>query len=200
MTGPRMDKREEGFPWRAPLPFWLGGLLLLALGVAHVQLRLEVQELRFRDELRRGLDASEPPLATDGGVSPVESIATGDGVIPTPRSSVGRGQIDPATCHGDLTEEQVRSVVAARGQRVFACRDRSTTEGPATQAVLDAEVLVDPSGSVDSIRHSGLSQGPLLQCAIQEMLAWRFPPPSEGCAIVRIPFLFRPDNAPTDNE
>lgn len=98
-------------------------------------------------------------------------------------------------CHGELTRDQILSVVGASHSQIRECYERRLAENDALRGTVNVAVLVDHDGSVDRSRVGGsLGDPEVFACVGRVVDGWRFAPPSGGCVQVNVPFALSPSD------
>jgi hypothetical protein len=96
-------------------------------------------------------------------------------------------------CSGELTRDQILSVVGAARSQTRECYERRLEENDALRGMVTVAVLVDHDGSVDQRWVGGSLRDPeAFACVGRVVDGWRFAPPSGGCVQVNVPFALWP--------
>lgn len=96
-------------------------------------------------------------------------------------------------CRGELTRDQILSVVGASRSQIRECYERRLAENDALRGMVNVAVLVDHDGSVDRRWVGGsLADPEVFACVGRVVEGWRFAPPSGGCVQVHVPFALSP--------
>ncbi len=158
--------------------------------------------------LMSGGDEQPPPIAAviDAGVVqrpvmepdieiPDEEPDAGPqdaGIAEEPTMSTMRAP-QPRECNGELTQQQILSVVGPARSQVRQCYERRLKVNNVLQGTVNVAVLVDRDGSIDQMRVGGsLRDNEVFACVRRIVEGWRFPPPSGGCVQVNVPFALSP--------
>lgn len=125
-------------------------------------------------------DAGPPP---DTGPPEPETMAT---TMRTPRQQ---------ECNGELTQQQILSVVGPARSQVRSCYERALKQNNVLQGTVSVAVLVERDGSVGQMRVGGsLNDNEVFSCVRRLVQEWRFPAPSNKCVQVNVPFNLTPQN------
>ncbi len=101
----------------------------------------------------------------------------------------------PRECNGELTQQQILSVVAPARSQVRQCYERRLKVNNVLQGTVNVSVLVERDGSVGQMRVGGsLRDNEVFACVRRIVQGLRFPPPSGGCVQVNVPFALAPQN------
>lgn len=99
----------------------------------------------------------------------------------------------PRECNGELTQQQILSVVAPARSQVRQCYERRLKVNNVLQGTVQVAVLVERDGTIDQMRVGGsLRDNEVFSCVRRIVQGWRFPAPSGGCVQVNVPFALSP--------
>jgi hypothetical protein len=98
-----------------------------------------------------------------------------------------------ATCNGSAGAPLQGALSGAAGS-VRACYEKALIQNQMLQGKMIVAVKIGPTGGVcsASIQSDTLGDGRVASCVLNRFRGGSFPPPSGGCADVRVPISFTP--------
>jgi len=128
-----------------------------------------------------------PPIEPDAGKkveAPVKKKVASTG---------GGGGGCAATCNGSAGAPLQGALSGAAGS-VRACYEKALIQNQMLQGKMIVAVKIGPTGSVcnANIQSDTLGDGRVASCVLNRFRGGSFPPPSGGCADVRVPISFTP--------
>lgn len=128
-------------------------------------------------------DAGPTIVAAPGGGTKTKIVRVGG----------GGGSWD---CSGEISIGEARRVAREYDAQARSCYERALRRNNMLAGTVVMTVRVGANGSVNAVRAGGsLSDGDVRSCVRGIANRWRFPAPRGGtCAIVQVPFNFRPRN------
>jgi hypothetical protein len=99
-------------------------------------------------------------------------------------------------CEGTIEQEKVMETVGQYGKAVFDCYGVALGTNPELRGQLTLELNVGADGSVRQAQvMADMQEFEFRECISSSLEKWRFPPPQGGdCAIVKVPFVLRPED------
>ncbi|MCZ7687644.1 MAG: AgmX/PglI C-terminal domain-containing protein [Sandaracinaceae bacterium] len=184
---------------------WLVGVAVAVLALtAYLDLRARVEALEERTSAREdGEVAAAPEDApalradrgedTDADLAPAPAASDAGAARPA-SPSVTRGPPPVWSCTGSLSEQAVRAAVGRHGPTILRCYEERVAHAPGLRGTLLVRLRVEADGSVGAVYVGGIEDPPLVGCAGNAAVHWRFEPPSGGsCAVVEAPFALGRD-------
>lgn len=109
---------------------------------------------------------------------------------------VGGGGGGSWDCSGEISIGEARRVAREYDAQARSCYERALRRNNMLAGTVVVNVRVGANGAVNAVRAGGtLSDGDVRSCVRGIANRWRFPAPRGGsCAIVQVPFNFRPRN------
>ena len=107
------------------------------------------------------------------------------------------------TVTGNLSKEEIRSVIHAHRGEVEACFVRELAAFPHLQGKVTIRFVITKDGSVPSatVAQSEVGDDALGLCTAEAVRTWQFPPPrGDGIVIVTFPFIFKTGAAGAEDE
>ena len=118
-----------------------------------------------------------------------------DAGAPEEPETTMRRAVRKQTCDGELSQQQILSVVGPARSQVRQCYERRLKANNLLQGTVQVAVLIGRDGSVDQSRVGGsLHDNEVFSCVRRIVQGWHFPAPSGGCVQVNVPFNLTPQD------
>lgn len=170
----------------------LGVLAVLCIW-GYVDLKTHISRLGATGEGEAAESEGDAPAASELVERTLESSV--ESLTPSGMETPSESQLS-WECSGKLEHEQIMETVGKYGQGIFECYKEVLRTNPELSGTLAIELNVAPDGTVQEARVQGKVKEPeLLECVSASVYSWLFTAPAgDGCALVMVPFLLRPED------
>lgn len=156
------------------------------------------------DDAETPAEAETPPAETPAReqfVPEIEIPEDEDAGAAEPAQSPQRTSETPATsgpedweCNGTIDTAQVRRLIKGpASKQVQTCYERGLKGNNLLQGSMEVELTIGASGAVRAVSVNGtLNDRQVHSCVKRVAKTWKFPPPTDGCVRINVPFQMTP--------